>query len=98
MLADATEDDKFLTMFELDNLPSEVSSDAVAQLQSILLKWKSVLCKGSWDIGKTDLVKHSFKMTDVTPVQQRHRRIAPAMLDEVKPHLEDKLRSGVTII
>ena len=91
VLADATENDNFPTMFELDNLPPEVSSDAVTQLQSILLKWKSVFYKGSWNLGKTDLVKHSFKMTDDTPLKQRHRWILPAMLDEVKQHLEDML-------
>ena len=84
------EDDKFLQMFNLD-VPSEVD----IQLRDLLLKWKTVFCLNEWDLGKTDLVKHSINLTNETPIKQRHRHIPPAMVDEVRQHLADMLKSGV---
>lgn len=90
-----TTDEDFFKMFDLDSIPSEVPAEIVTQLKAILLKWKSVFCLGNWDLGKTNLVKHTINVTDETPVKQRHRRIPPAMLDEVRQHLSDMLQSGV---
>jgi hypothetical protein len=91
----SAEDEQFLQHFDLDSLQQEFSSDIVSGLKELLLKWRSVFSTSSIDLGKTDLIKHTFNLTDSVPVKQRHRRIPPALLNEVKQHLSDMLQSGI---
>ena len=48
------------------------------------------------DIGNCDKVKHPIYLENHTPFKQRHRRIPPSMIDEVRRHIEDLLTNGVT--
>ena len=91
---DNFEDSDFLSKFDWNSL-SDVHPDIVDRLKTILLKWKCVFSQNSQDLGRTDLVTHTIKLTDDTPVKQRHRRIPPAMFKEVKQHLADMVKSGV---
>ena len=38
---------------------------------------------------------HSINLTNEIPFKQRHRRIPPAMIDEVRAHLEQLAASGI---
>ena len=44
------------------------------------------------DIGQCNSVKHRIDLLDDIPFKIRHRRIPPAMIEEVRQHL-DQLRS-----
>ena len=43
---------------------------------------------GATDIGECNLVKHRIDLFDEVPFKQRHRRIPPAMVEEVRQHSE----------
>ena len=43
---------------------------------------------GETDIGECNLVKHRIDLFDEVPFKQRHRRIPPAMVEEVRQHIE----------
>ena len=86
---------EFLGKFNFESLPSDIPSEILDQLCGLLVKWKSVFAMSSLDLGHTDLVKQQINLTNETPLKQRHRRIPPAMFNEVKQHLADMLRSGV---
>ena len=43
------------------------------------------------DQGHTNLVKHQTKLTDRTPFKERHRRVPPSMVEEVRNHLHEML-------
>lgn len=95
-LLDNDEDVKeFLQRFNLDSLKDELPEHTIKQLECLLVRWKVIFSTGDHDLGRTDLVKHTFNLTDEIPVKQRSRRIPPGMLQEVKQHLSDMLRSGV---
>ena len=47
------------------------------------------------DIGDCDMIRHRIDLIDPTPFKQKHRRIPPAMIDEVRKHIEELLSSGV---
>ena len=47
------------------------------------------------DLGRTTSIKHNIPTADDTPVTQRHRRIPPNQLEEVKQHLQQLLHKGV---
>ena len=91
---DSSEDLNFLSKFDLNSL-SDIQPEVIERLKNILLRWKCVFSQNSQDLGRTDLVKHTIRLTDDIPVKQRHRRIPPAMLEEVKQHLADMVNSGV---
>ena len=40
-------------------------------------------------------MKHIIELTDTIPFKERHRSILPAMVEEVRKHLEDLVASGV---
>lgn len=46
-------------------------------------------------LGRTQVMQHQIPTCDDIPVNQRHRRIPPNQLAEVKEHLQDLLDKGV---
>ena len=46
-------------------------------------------------LGRTTTIQHKIPTSDDIPVNQRHRRIPPNQLAEVKEHLQDLLDKGV---
>ena len=46
------------------------------------------------DLGRTDKVKHSIKLTNYTPFKERYRHIPPHQYEEVKQHLKEMLEIG----
>jgi hypothetical protein len=91
----SAEDEAFISKFDLDSLGEDVPAEVICSLKQLLLKWRSVFATSNLDLGKTDLIKHTINLTDETPIKQRHRRIPPGVLDEVKQHLTDMMKSGV---
>jgi transposase InsO family protein len=88
-------DSEFIQMFNLDSLKGDLPSETILMLEQLLRKWRPVFAMNDHDLGKTDMLKYNINLTDDTPVKQRHRRIPPGILREVKQHLMDMLQSGV---
>lgn len=56
---------------------------------------KNIFSTGDSDIGNCDKVKPRIDLLDDTPFKQRHRRIPPMMIDEIRNHLEQLLSVGI---
>ena len=67
-------------------------ADEVEKVKTLLLQHFS---SGDTDIGHCTFVEHKINLTDETPFKQRHRRIPPAMIDEVRAHLEQLAANGI---
>lgn len=80
------EDDSWLDKFTWP----ENSAHAQA-IRDIVIRFRDVFSTHSLDYGHTDLVEHRIKLTDETPIKVRHRRIPPAMYDEVRQYLDELL-------
>ncbi len=52
--------------------------------------------KHDLDLGHTDQITHRINLTDDTPFKERHRRIPPAMFEEVSNHLKEMLELGAS--
>ena len=78
-----------------ESLQLHLTESQVAEVQDILRKWKEVFSMNDLDLGRTDKVKHRIKLTDDEPFKERPRRIPPAMIDEVRKHLQEMLDLGV---
>ena len=51
----------------------------------------------SVDLGRTDLVKHHIRLRDNTTFKERHRRIPPTMVEDIRQHLQEMLDLGVIL-
>ena len=78
--------------FKIDK--ENLTSDQLTQVKSVLNKWSDIFSKGQTDLGKTDLVKHTIKLTDDTPFKDPYRRIPPGLFEEVRAHLKKMLDAG----
>lgn len=82
-------------IFEEVHIDSRLTPEQNDKVESLLRKHMDVFSKDDGDIGDCDMIKHRIDLVDDTPFKQRHRRIPPAMIDEVRRHIEELLSSGV---
>lgn len=82
-------------IFEEIHIDSELTEEEFKQIHELLEKHIEIFSKDETDIGKCDKIKHRIDLTNDTPFKQRHRRIPPSMIDDVRAHLEQLLASGV---
>jgi hypothetical protein len=66
-------------------------------LMELLQKHRSIFSTSDTDIGQCDKIKHRIDLLPgyETPFKQRHRRIPPMMIEEVRQHLDQLLASGI---
>ncbi len=86
--------DAFLLNFNT-SYKNTLSSSEVEQLEKLLIKWKDVFSLHEFDLGCTNLTKHSIRLVSDVPFKERPRKIPPAMIDEVRAHLKEMLNLGV---
>ena len=60
----------------------------------MLNKYKDIFSLDDSD-GICNNIKHRIDLVNSVPFKQRHRRIPPAMLDEVRQHIEQLLSTGI---
>ena len=64
------------------------------EAQDLIRKYACIFSQNDLDLGKTSIVKHSMKFTDMTPFKERYRCIPPRMYNEVKNHIKEMLDVG----
>ena len=70
---------------------ADLTPEQTEKLRTFLLKWKNVFSTGVTDLGNCDLVKHEINLSDETPFKEPHRRIPPALFQEVMENLKEML-------
>lgn len=85
--------DDFLQLFEWEG--TDLTPEQREKFHALLLEYEDIFSKHDLDIGHTDTVKHRIDLTNETPFKQKHRRIPPAMYDEVRDHLRQLLAGGI---
>ena len=78
----------------IDLTSSNLREEQREQLKDFLTKWNHIFSKDITDLGKCDLVKHQIKLDDNEPFKEPHRRIPPALFNEVREHLAEMLQAG----
>ena len=84
------------------DLPAEITlkdfpstSDERREALRIFSTYADVFASDESSLGRTQVMQHQIPTCDDIPVNQRHRRIPPNQLAEVKEHLQDLLDKGV---
>ena len=73
----------------------EITEDKIDCVKGLMANYQDIFSKSDIDVGHSTSVKHRIDLYDETPFKQRHRRIPPAMLDEVRDHLQQQLNAGI---
>ena len=71
-----------------------MTEEDVLEAKTLVQKFHMVFSKNDLDLGKTDKVKYTIKVTDSTPFKERYRRIPPSQYDAVRKHLQEMLDLG----
>jgi len=61
----------------------------------LLKRHGDMLSRNETDIGQCSSIKHRIDFSDSMPFKERHRRIPPAMMEEVRQHIEQLLAGGI---
>ena len=88
------EENEILKQVHIDT-NKKLGSDQLSNINSLLLKHIDIFSTGESDIGFCDKIKHRIDLTDDTPFKQKTRRIPPAMVSEVRQHIEQLLSTGI---
>ena len=75
----------------VDLSDSKLTADQNDRAAEVFQKWQNIFSRGPTDLGHTDLVRHEIKLTDERPFKDPFRRISPAMIDEVREHINEML-------
>ena len=78
----------------IDLSESKITPDQKLKLEEFLTKWEHLFSKGITDLGNCDLVKHKINLTDETPFKEPHRKIPPAIFQEVRDHLKEMIEAN----
>ena len=65
------------------------------RLCNLLASHCDIFSTSDIDIGLCNKIKHRIDLTTDVPFKQRHRRIPPNMIEEVKQHIESLLAAGI---
>ncbi|XP_041355287.1 uncharacterized protein LOC121372918 [Gigantopelta aegis] len=76
-------------------LSSDISEDQREQGKHLILEFQDEFSKGDEDIGFCPRVQHRIDLQNETPFKIPHRRIPPAIFEEVKQHLKQLLACGI---
>ena len=88
-------EDKPSFIKSIDLSKCSVSDTELDRLKTFLTTWKDVFSLHDNDIGCTSILKHKIHLTDYNPIKQRHRRVPPAALEELREHLCQLLEAGI---
>lgn len=75
-------------IFENVHIETNLSREQNTQIRELLMKHKNIFSTSETDIGHCDKIKHRIDLIDPVPFKQRHRRIPPSMIDEVRQHFK----------
>ena len=79
-------------LFNLENI---TDSTQYKQVVEFLTSWETVFAQHDNDVGYTTAVCHEIKLLDEQPFKQRYRRVPPAMIEEVRQHLQQLFNAGI---
>lgn len=65
------------------------------RLRQKLCERAGVFSMHEWDVGLARDVEHHICLTDSRPFRERSRRLAPAIIDDVRKHLQELLQAGI---
>ena len=74
---------------------SDITPEEFRKANEFISKYKDVFSTGDADVGYATDVTHKIELSDEHPFAQRYRKIPPAMINEVREHINLLLKTGI---
>ena len=65
------------------------------RVEKLLQKNEDIFIKGKYEVGKTNVVKHTIDTRDEKLIKQRARRLSAKEKELEKEHIEEMLKKGI---
>ena len=78
----------------LDLENSVLTIEQKQQVRQFLSRWDGIFSKSPTDLGCAKLVEHEIHLENDRPFKEPYRRIPPALIQEVREHLNEMLEVG----
>ncbi len=91
----ATHEDSDLKLLEgIDFDDTDLTTEQKQSVKKMFQKWECIFSRGPTDIGHTNLVEHHITLDNEQPFKEPHRKIPPALFEEIREHLNEMLSTG----
>ena len=87
----AVADDTLESVFE--KLPGDVTSDQRKRVADVLSEYDDLFSRGTFDMGRTNLVEHTIYTGSNRPIRESLRRHLRAHLDEIDHQVDELLQN-----
>ena len=84
-------DDTLESVFE--KLPGDVTSDQQQRVADLLSEYDDLFSRGTFDMGRTNLVEHTIDMGSNRPIRESLRRHPRAHLNEIEHQVDELLQN-----
>ena len=74
---------------------SELTQEEQTDLFKLLSEYQDIFSKGSFDVGKTNVVQHDIKLTDQRPIKQHPRRMSDQKQQEADRQIDQLCDLGL---
>ena len=71
------------------------TKEELQKFQNLLTQYRHIFSTSDTDLGCVNIVKHTIPTTDDVPIQLPYRRVPPALLAELKDHINLLLKQGI---
>jgi len=65
------------------------------KVKEMLQRNEDIFIKGKYEMGRTEVTKHTIETGDEKPIKQKARRLSVKEKETEKEHIEDMLKKGV---
>ena len=73
----------------------ELTGSQRKRVEELLRKNEDIFIKGKYEVGRTNIVKHTINTGDEKPIKQRARRLSVKEKELEKEHIEEMLKKGI---
>ena len=80
-----------LDLLGLEEWPDNIQHEAV----ELFKEYHHLFTLSDLELGCTSNIKHEIKLNNEVPFKDRYQRIPPQQFEEVRNHLQDRLKIGV---
>ena len=88
--------DKLFSKLDLKSI-QDWTEEEQGNVKQLLTEYNDIFALSSMELGKTDIVKHTIKVTNPVPFKERYQRIPPHQFEEVRKHLKEMEEIGAIL-
>src|SRR5438045_3429281 len=73
----------------------KLTKDQHRKMKRVIQKNKDIFIKGKYEVGRTNMVKHTIDTGEEKPIKQKARRLSVKEKEIEKEHIKEMLKKGI---